>query len=85
MKFGPKTVTEYNTAWKIRAYVKLANGRIFYTGVVGYSIFNVASSLYNNCLMQNKTAHDYLYDSILTKVNPTYSRVDYKWGNGLVK
>ncbi len=85
MKFMAFTQTEFNSLWKIRAYAKLADGRMYYSNVETYSIGNVASSLYDNCLMNNNNAHTYLYENILKKINANYPKVDYKWGNGLVK
>ena len=85
MKFGAKTKTEYNTVWKIRAYVKLDDGRKYYSNIASYSIINIATTLYNNSLMQNEFSHNYLYQNILLKDNPNYPKKDYKAGNGLVR
>ena len=78
MKFATSTTTEFNALWKIRAYVKLQDGRVYYTGVRSYSITNIAKQLYDNCLMQNAVSHNYLYDHILSKVEPNYPRKDYQ-------
>ncbi len=85
MKFAAFTANEFNNIWKIRAYAKNNRGDIVYSNVKQYTISRVAASLYDNNLMTNSTAHNYLYDTILKKVNPNYSKIEFNRGNGLVQ
>ncbi len=78
MKFGPKTVKEFSTNWKIRAYAQLESGAYVYSDVANYTIYGVADRLYQNCLMLTEARHDFLYNDILKKVRPTYAKKSYK-------
>ena len=50
-----------------------------------YSIFDVAKAVYDNGMMPNVTAHNYVYENILKVVDSNYSEVDYNWTNAVVK
>jgi len=85
MKFSKKSNTEFTTNWIIRAYAKLSDGSIVYSDASHYTIYNIASKLYDGCKMNNLTGHNYLFENILTKVQPSYAEVDFDWGGGIVK
>lgn len=69
----------------VRAYAKLKDGSVKYNDVETVTIFDVADVLYKNGKMGTKSAHEYLYDKILTKVEPSYEFVDYDWTSSIVK
>ena len=53
----------YETPIYVRAYAKLRDGSIVYSDTEEFSVFEVSSYLYDNGMMLNPTAHDYLYDN----------------------
>lgn len=74
----------YNTSISIRAYAKLQDGSYIYSDINTMSVYRIASILYNKCIMSNISGHEYLYNNILTVVNPSYATVDYNWGSVVV-
>ena len=66
MKFGAFTVSAYTAKYKVRAYAILEDGTYVYSKLVNFSVFDVASYMYDNRIMSTKAEHDYLYDKILT-------------------
>lgn len=85
MLFGSYTAAEFNAQYKVRAYAILADGSYVYGKVVNYAIYDVADGLYQNRLMNSLEAHNFLYNKVLTVVNPDYKEVDYNWGSTVVK
>ncbi|MBE5957275.1 MAG: hypothetical protein E7254_00220 [Lachnospiraceae bacterium] len=79
------TVAELTANYYVRAYVQLADGTYRYTNVRTFSVFHVADNLYQNIKMSNYSGHEYLYNNILKKVDPTYKEVEYDWGKILAK
>ncbi|MCI9618156.1 MAG: hypothetical protein HFG31_09250, partial [Eubacterium sp.] len=79
MKFGAFTVSAYTAKYKVRAYAVLEDGTYVYSKLVNFSVFDVASYMYDNRIMSTKAEHDYLYDKILTKVQPDYKYIDKDW------
>ena len=77
MKFGPKTALEWNASWRLRAYARLASGKVIYSKPISYKIYDVADNLYKNKKMNNKQSHDYLFDNILSKVTNNYPRIEW--------
>ena len=77
MKFGPKTVKEWNANWRLRAYARLSDGNVIYSNPITYKIFDVADNLYKNKRMKNKSSHDYLFNNILSKVDGSYGRIEW--------
>ncbi len=77
MKFVKQKPLEWTITWKVRAYAKLSDGSYVYSKMVTYKIFDVAEDLYQNCKMSGSEAHDYLYNTILKRVNPNYKLVYY--------
>jgi uncharacterized repeat protein (TIGR02543 family) len=75
--FAKKNKTEFNTRMYIRAYAKLSDGTYVYSDVYNYTIASVAEKLYKDCSMPTEAGHNYLYNSILKVVNPSYGRIDY--------
>lgn len=74
----------FGTNMMIRAYAKLSDGSIMYSDVVYASVYSVAEYLYNNGKMSTVAGHKYLYDSILSVVNPNHVVVDYDWAGSIV-
>ena len=79
MTFGAFTVSAYTARYKVRAYAVLEDGSYVYSKLVNFSVFEVASYMYDNRIMSTKADHDYLYDKILTKVQPDYKYIDKDW------
>jgi hypothetical protein len=83
--FATNTAKEYTTEYKVRAYAVLGDGSYVYSNVYSYSVYKICDKLYQNKLMNTSSAHDYLYNNILTVVNPAYKEVDYNWSSIVVK
>lgn len=79
-----KKVEFYNTSISIRAYAKLKDGSYIYSDISTMTVYRVASTLYNRCLMPSIEGHNYLYNDILTLIDPAYKFVDYNWGSTIV-
>ena len=79
MKFAAGTLEEFSHIFYVRAYAKLADGTYAYTPITKYTIYDIADHLYQNELMKNLAAHQYLYDNILSVVNPEYVEKEYGW------
>ena len=84
MKFV-KLAEFYKTGIYVRAYVKLSDDTVVYSGIERTVIYNIADNLYQNNKMSSKEAHDYLYREILSVVNPDYKEVDYCWNEPIIK
>lgn len=85
MIFAGSGATEYNAGWRIRAYALLSDGTYVYTDTYEYTIYDIADKLYQDCMMNTKSAHDYLYTDILLKVDEAYKEKDYNWNNSLAR
>lgn len=83
--FATNSVKEFSTRYKIRAYALLEDGTYVYSNVESYSVYDISDKLYKNKLMNTNAAHNYLYNNILTVVNPLYKECDYNWGNIVIK
>lgn len=77
MKFMADTGKEFSAKWKVCAYAKLSDGSYVYSKTAEYSIFAVADNLYQNKRMSSANGHNFLYDHVLKKVNPSYGRINY--------
>lgn len=84
MKFSVGSSLEFTTGWSIRAYAKLSDGTIVYSDVHRYTIFDIADTMYTQNVMNNESAHNYLYNSILTVVRPTYAKINFDPNNSIV-
>jgi len=78
------TVEFYQSGISIRAYIKTNDGRYVYTDVSEMSVYDIADNLYRNNKMNTYAAHKYLFERILSKVEPDYVAVDYNWNNTVV-
>lgn len=78
------SVSSYTRTYYVRGYAVLEDGSVVYSTVDNYSIYRVADYLYKNNNMPNYSGHSYLYNDILTVVNPDYKEIDYNWNNQLV-
>lgn len=77
--FEHKNAQEFSAKYKVRAYALLSDGSYVYSKVCTYSVYDVASALYNGRKMSTYAGHSYLYDHILTLVNPSYGEIEYDW------
>lgn len=84
MKFI-KSIDFYNANLYVRAYAKLKNGEYIYSDACSCSVYEIADYLYQNHQMNTAANHNYLYDNILSVVEPDYKTVDYDWGNIIIK
>ena len=78
-------LSELNANYYVRAYAQLADGTYRYTNVKTFSVYGVADNLYQNVRMSNYSGHEFLYNNILSRVNPSYQKVDYDWGKTIAK
>ena len=67
------------------AYAVLSDGTYVYGKVHSYSIYNIAEAMYENRLMKTASGHDYLYDSIISVVEPSYKKINFEWSGSIVK
>ena len=75
----------YTQNYYVRAYAVLEDDTIAYGTVAKYNVYDVAEKLYSGKQMPTGTAHEALYDIIISSVNPDYPKTDYNWNNTLVK
>lgn len=47
--------------------------------------YNIAEAMYENKLMKTASGHDYLYDSIISVVEPSYKKINFEWSGSIVK
>lgn len=85
MLFEKNNSQEFSTKYKVRAYAVLSDGTYVYGKVHSYSIYNIAEAMYENKLMKTASGHDYLYDSIISVVEPSYKKINFKWSGSIVK
>lgn len=85
MVFVNQQTREYTTKWSVRAYARLEDGTYVYSDITDYTIYDIAGIVYQNCSMSTEMAHNYLYDSILSRVTPEYVKIDYPVSNTIVK
>jgi len=85
MKFATTEATEYSAGWRVKAYAQLSDGTYVYTDCVEYTIYDIADTLYQGCLMNSQTAHEYLYTDILSIVNNKYEITEYNMQNLIAK
>ncbi len=84
MKFGANNKMAFSAEYKVRAYAQLEDGSYVYSNVEEYSIFQIASLLYDKQLMNTYDGHQYLYNKILKVVDENYEEIDYQWSNTVV-
>lgn len=85
MLFEKNNSQEFSTKYKVRAYAVLSDGTYVYGKVHSYSIYNIAEAMYENRLMKTASGHDYLYDSIISVVEPSYKKINFEWSGSIVK
>ncbi len=81
MTFGKKNKAAFASKYKVRVYAKLANNQYVYSDVSDFAVFDIAEALYQGCLMNNLANHEYLYNTILTKVDENYEEVPYEYSH----
>lgn len=72
------SVAGLKAVYYVRGYAKLSDGTCVYSPVNTYSIFQVASILYNEQYMRSEEQHNYLYNNILKVADESYESVEYK-------
>ncbi len=85
MKFASKTAQYFTEKHYIRAYAILDTGDYIYSDIYEMSIFNLADILYRNSNISNYSTYQYLYDNILSVTDINYEKMEYNWGNTLLK
>ncbi len=81
MKFGAHSKEAYEADYRIRGYAKLSDGTYVYGKIQSYSVFRIANYLYQHQMMPRESAYNYLYDHILSVVDPSYKKIDYGWSS----
>ena len=84
MKFV-KNVDFFKNQISVRPYAKLKDGTYAYGEIVSKSVYQIADVLYQNQLMGNAAKHDYLYNNILSFVDSSYVKKDFKGSSTIVK
>jgi hypothetical protein len=79
MKFGRKNVNAFVTEYCVRTYALLEDGTYVYSDAVNFTVFNIAKAAYDRNLMTSEAGHNYLYDTIIKVVDPSYERKDFHW------
>lgn len=82
--FDKLTTEGFTTNYYVRAYVKLSDGTYVYSEIEKYSAYSVADKVYQNCGMVNEEGHNYLYNTILKKVDSSYTQIAYDSSKGYV-
>ncbi|MBR3645325.1 MAG: CotH kinase family protein [Lachnospiraceae bacterium] len=85
MMFDSFGASELSRGMAVRSYSKLSDGSYVYSPVYKFSFYSVADFLYKNNRMSTFNAHNFLYDSILSVVNPSYEQVPFDFSNTLYK
>jgi len=85
MLFNNVSTDYYSSETLVRAYAVLEDGTVIYSDVEDYTVYRIADYLYQNLCVNTFAGHNYLYDKILSVVNPAYQKVDFYWGTTLVK
>lgn len=80
-----KNAAFFNSPIKVRAYAKLNDGRYVYSDIKEFTIYSIADYLYQNGLMSNHSGHTYLYDNILSIVDPNYISKEFNFKNIIIK
>ncbi|MBE5957292.1 MAG: carbohydrate-binding protein [Lachnospiraceae bacterium] len=78
MIFGVGNAAEFNDNMSVRAYAILSDGTIKYSDVIHYSVFSIASKLYEDRSMSTQEGHDYLYNRILKIAKEDYVPKNWK-------
>ena len=81
MTFGKKNRAAFASIYRVRVYAKLANNEIVYSDIFDFTVFDIAKALYDGCLMNTVQKHEYLYNTILTKVDEDYEEVPFEYGH----
>lgn len=85
MLYGDSGTGMLSSKISVRVYTKLNNGKYVYSDIKTMSIYSVANVLYQQKKMITYSGHNYLYEKILNVVTPGYTKVDFDWGNIIVK
>lgn len=80
-----KSASFFSQKIYVRAYAELNAGGYVYSDVKEFSIYQIADYMYQNNAFKTFASHNYLYNTILKVVNPSYEEVDFKWSNYFVK
>lgn len=84
MKFIKKAEF-YSKKISVRAYAKLSDGTYTYSDVNTCSVYDIADELYQNNYMNTENGHKYLYENILSVVNPSYQVKDFDFSGTIIE
>lgn len=84
LQFDKQQVAFLSEKMSVRAYAKLKDGSIIYSKVQSTSIYDTADYLYKNLMMNTLSAHNYLFNNILSVVTPACKEIDYNWNSSVV-
>lgn len=73
-----------SAAYKYRVYALLSDGTYVYSDVKTYSIESISKKIYDQSLMSTLEGHEFIYNNILSIIDPTYEVVDYNWNQTIV-
>jgi hypothetical protein len=85
MTFGGSSAAALSAKYKVRSYALLEDGTYVYSPIKSYSIYSVSNYLYQNVKMPTEAGHNFLYSKVLAVVNKNYDKVDFLWGNTIIK
>ncbi len=77
LMYGNSSTSFLSTKLSVRAYAKYIDGSFKYSNIETSSIYDTADVLYRESSMPAVADHNYLYNSILKKVNNNYASVNY--------
>lgn len=84
MKFV-KNAKFFKDAISVKPYAKLKDGTLVYGKTSSNSVYKIADTLYQKQLMGSTAKHDYLFDNILSVVNPSYQKKDFSGSSSIVR
>ena len=84
LQFDKQQVAFLSEKMSVRAYAKLKDGSVIYSKTQSTSIYDTADYLYKNLMMNTLSAHNYLFNNILSVVTPSYKEIDYNWNSAVV-
>ncbi|MCR5737048.1 MAG: starch-binding protein [Eubacterium sp.] len=77
MKYGSLNKNFFNAPIYIRGYLEKKDGTILYGDIQEITVYQIANYLYQNKKMNSLSSHQYLYERILSRLNPQYQIINY--------
>jgi len=84
MLFGQYVSQLMTEPFTIRAFVELKDGTVEYSELSTFTIFDVAKYIYTNSMTSKEDYHNFIFDNILTLVEPAFEKVEFDWSNILI-